>query len=122
MYIVKPHFASNESLFFQSSFGIVHSTHHVRRQCSIYNTKPIDFQSKVKALNIWNQLYKRMFFFHLISDVLEFFRNSPQYKNANIANIVNFVLAVPLGINWPMKFATLKYNPLTCTDIQFDIS
>ena len=49
MYIVKTHFASKESLFFQSSFRIVHSAHHVRRQCSIYNTKSIDFQSKVRV-------------------------------------------------------------------------
>ena len=51
--------------------------------------------------------------------ILEFFTNSPQYRNANIAN---FVLAVPLGIDYKlMKSTVLKYNPPLPTDILFQI-
>ena len=35
--------------------------------------------------------------YHSLRGELEFFRNIPQYKNANIGN---FVLTVPLEINW----------------------
>ena len=42
------------------------------------------------------------------------FTNSPQYKNANIAN---FVLAVPLEMNWTIKSGILKCNPLKHSEI-----
>ena len=49
------------------------------------------------------------------SPLIEFFTNSSQYNNANVANLV---LALPLEMNYrPVKYETLKLNPIIYTDV-----
>ena len=43
---------------------------------------------------------------------IDFFTNSAQYKDVNIANFIYFILAVPSGMN-----KTNRANPLIPTDI-----